>query len=137
MSDSSSHSQTSSKRRYLGPVLGLMSLALGVAVWAWGFKFSDYGERVLRLAETVPFDGYQLSVRDYGNGSPVVIIEPGLACDKDLYTRLQFDLAKETRVIAYDHPGIGESTAREKPRTLPYYVEELRALMAQKQIEPP
>jgi pimeloyl-ACP methyl ester carboxylesterase len=89
------------------------------------------------VAETVPLAGYQLSVRDYGTGSPTVIIEAGLACDKDLYTQLQFDLAQETRVIAYDHPGIGESTARDQPRTLPHYAAELRALIAQKHLEPP
>lgn len=138
MTDSSSHpSKSAPRRRYMALTVGLVSITLACAIWIFAWKLSDFGDRVLHVAETVPFAEYQLSVRDYGTGSPTVIIEAGLACDKDLYTQLQFDLAKETRVIAYDHPGIGASTAHERPRTLPNYVGELRALIAQKQLKPP
>lgn len=138
MADASSKPYKShSKVRRLLLTLGLVGVLAPGAVWLFGWKLSDYGERVLHVAETVPFDGYQLTVRDYGSGSPTVIIEAGLACDKDLYTQLQFDLAKETRVIVYDHPGIGESTPRDQPRTLPNYAQELQALITKKQLKPP
>lgn len=95
------------------------------------------GDKILRQSELVAINDYHLDVRDYGKGSPTVIIEPGLNCSKHLYYGLQYRTSRKTRVIAYDHAGIGESTPNNNPRTLPYYIEELRALMDAKDLEPP
>ena len=105
-------------------------LLIGIAYW--------FVAQPLNLkSEKVSLDGYSLSVRDYGRGRPTLIIEGGLACTKELYTGLQADLAKTTRVISYDHAGIGESTPSANPRTLPFYVQELRAMLARKGVPPP
>ena len=50
---------------------------------------------------------------------------------------MQYGIAKKTRVIAYDHAGIGDSTISSNPRTLPYYVQELRSLIEHKNLTPP
>ncbi len=92
---------------------------------------------VYSISEQMDFDGYTLNVRDYGKGKPTVIIEPGLNCGMHWYYELQMDLSKSYRTLCYNHPGIGNSTMNENPRTLPYYVAELKALMHQKQLTPP
>ncbi len=123
------------KRRALILLLGI-TVGVTVVALVTG-AFTDSGRRLLRISEEVELDGYTLSVRDYGTGRPALIIEGGLACTKELYTGLQVDLSQKTRVISYDHAGIGDSTASGNPRTLPYYVEELRSLLGHKSISPP
>lgn len=120
----------------LGATGLLLTAVAAFFALAPGF-FPDPEQVLLEATEQVPLEGYTLAVRDYGVGWPAIIIEGGLACSKELYTGLQFDLAKKTRVISYDHAGIGESTPRAAERTLPHYVEELRALLEQKQLKPP
>lgn len=95
------------------------------------------GKKLLRRGELISFNNYSLYVRDYGKGGPAVIIEAGLDCTVDLYYTLQKRTSRKTRVIAYDHAGIGRSTPNSNPRTLPFYVEELRSLMHAKDIKPP
>lgn len=89
------------------------------------------------LSEEVKFDDYTLNVRDYGQGQPTIIIEPGLNCGMHWYYELQMNLSKHYRTICYNHPGIGNSTTNNNPRTLPYYVDELKALLIKKEINPP
>lgn len=87
--------------------------------------------------ELINLGDYSLSVRDIGKGEPTVIIEQGLNCRKNDNYLLAFLTAFKCRVINYDHAGIGKSTESSNPRTLPYYVEELRALLKYKNIPPP
>lgn len=94
-------------------------------------------DRIIRVDQSIALDGYSLSVRDYGKGEPTIIIEPGLCCSKKDYYLLQFLSSFNNRVISYDHAGIGNSTKSSNPRTLPYYVEELKALLKYKNISPP
>lgn len=121
------------KKLALLVLLGILCIAAGIAA---STRF-DFGQRLFHISERVALDGYTLSVRDYGEGEPALIIEGGLACTKDLYTGLQYDLSRKTRVISYDHAGIGESTRSNSPRTLPHYVEELRALLEHEKVAPP
>lgn len=94
-------------------------------------------DKILYWDEIVDFGEYSLSVRDWGKGSTAVIIEGGLAQEKDKYFLLSFFTSTITRTIAYDHAGIGFSTKSPNPRILPNYVEELRKLMRKKDINPP
>lgn len=98
---------------------------------------SGTGKALFRITELVPLENYSLSVRDYGEGEPTVIIESGLGVKKLSYYDLQYEIARKTRVISYDHAGIGDSTMSPNPRTLPYYVQELRTLLEHKEITPP
>jgi len=116
-------------------VIGLsVIIILGFGIY---LILSGTGKALLRITELVPLGSYSLSVRDYGKGEPTVIIEAGLAVKKLSYYDLQYEIAKKTRVIAYDHAGIGDSTVSPNPRTLPYYVQELRTLLKHKNITPP
>lgn len=93
--------------------------------------------KILHWDETLWFDEYSLSIRDWGKGKPTVIIEGGLNQAKHKYFLLSFFTSNITRTIAYDHAGIGESTNSHNPRSLPYYVEELRGLIKKKNLQPP
>ena len=95
------------------------------------------GKQFYKQYKMVSIDDCKLAVRDYGKGKPIIIIESGLACTKDMYLTLQYDLLKKYRVISYDHAGIGDSTPSEHPRTLPYYVGELRQMLRKEHAEPP
>jgi len=94
-------------------------------------------EKILAWDEVEKFEDYSLSVRDWGNGEPTVIVEGGLDQAKHKYFLISFFTSIITRTITYDHSGIGRSTKNSNPRTLPYYVEELRNLIKKKGLHPP
>lgn len=94
-------------------------------------------DKFISWDETINFGKYSLSVRDWGNGVPTVIIEGGLNQPKHKYFLLSLFTSNITRTIAYDHAGVGDSNLSPNPRTLPYYVKELRELMKKKNIYPP
>lgn len=106
-----------------------------------GFSSASYVvlniDKILHWEENVDFGEYSLSVRDWGKGKPTVIIEGGLNQPKHKYFLLSLFSSNITRVIAYDHAGVGDSTNSHNPRTLPYYVKELRNLIKKKNLHPP
>jgi pimeloyl-ACP methyl ester carboxylesterase len=85
----------------------------------------------------VKFDGYKLYVKDRGTGVPTVIIENGLSFNTELYDTLYHEISKQTRVLSYDHAGIGRSTYNGKLRTVDNFTHELTALLKYKKISPP
>lgn len=93
--------------------------------------------QVMALERTVSFGDYRIHLNDSGEGQPVVIIEAGLGSGYDAYDTLHTEISKLTRVLSYDRPGMGDSERSPKPRTLPVYVEELRALLDAEDIRPP
>src|SRR5690606_39029951 len=78
-----------------------------------------------------------LSYRDSGSGGPAVVIISGMACHKDSYYALHKSLAKTTRVVSYDRPGLGDSTPTNEPRTLEYIDADLVAFLDARQVPPP
>jgi len=60
-------------------------------------------------------DGVALHLRDHGQGSPVVVFEQGAGFGTSLWGTVLDDVAKVTRVIAYDRAGVewSASTGRE------------------------
>jgi hypothetical protein len=94
-------------------------------------------DKILYWDEIIDFGEYSISVRDWGKGEPTVIIEGGLAQEKDKYFLISFFCSAITRTIAYDHAGVGNSTKSPYPRLLPNYVEEFRRLIKKKDIRPP
>lgn len=102
--------------------------------------YQFYPKIMVRLTlhpQLAQLEGYSLAFRDTGTGVPIVVIEPGLARTMGDYSQLHYDLAKNHRVISYEHAGIGQSSASPNPRTLKNFVEELRELLAQRRAPPP
>ena len=126
--------------RSLFVLIGLAVAVIGLAA-ATLIRYPDkvrlHWDRLTRPPEVVDMGGYQISLRDRGQGTPTVIIEGGVDVEKGAYHDLQLRLAQYTRVISYDRAGVGESTASGAPRTLPNFTRELEALLEKLQVPPP
>ena len=64
-----------------------------------------------------------------GTGHPTVVLEAGLGDTLDTWSWVQPEVARFTRVCAYDRPGLGASAPVDGPRTSDRIVEELRILL--------
>lgn len=101
-----------------------------------GFLFVNY--HLFKTSPKLIKTGYGVyHVRDWGRHKETLIIEPGLNCKLSDYSKIHFLLSSKFRVIAYDHAGIGKSEQNVNPRTLPYFVEELRDLLKTLKVKPP
>lgn len=87
--------------------------------------------------EELPLSGATISYRDIGSGTPVAVIISGVAVPKTAYLDTQTSLSSHMRVITYDRPGIGESTANTEPRTLDVIDKDLKALLEALDAPPP
>lgn len=82
--------------------------------------------------------GCRLAVRVAGQGVPAVVIEPGLGAEAREYDAVARELARETRVVWYDHAGMGRSdVAPARVRTVADLARDLHALLAGARIPPP
>ncbi len=80
--------------------------------------------------ELVDVGGHRLHVRCAGSGSPLVLLESGVAASSLSWSRVQPEIARLTRVCAYDRAGLAWSDAPSCPRTFERIVDELgRVLM--------
>ena len=71
-----------------------------------------------------------------GTGSPAVVIESGLSSDSLGWYGVQRDLARTTRVCAYDRSGLGLSEPRPGPRDAESISRQLHELLAQAGVTP-
>lgn len=110
------------------------AVLLGIALSPYA---GCYGKTWLGFPDTIPLDGYSLSVMTCGTKKPTVIIEGGVNVTKESYYGLQRRLFRHFKVITYDHAGIGESTGNKNRRTLPSYVKELKEFLSSQDLQPP
>ena len=61
-------------------------------------------------------DGRKLNFRCQGRGTPTVLLESGFGADSTAWYKVQPDLARQTRVCAYDRAGYGHSDPGPLPR---------------------
>jgi hypothetical protein len=86
-------------------------------------------------------DGRELAIRCWGEGSPTVIYDagdgtPGISTVFAKHPSLE--IAHTTRFCTYDRAGLGRSDpAPERPRTIDDIVDDLHALLAAAEVEPP
>jgi pimeloyl-ACP methyl ester carboxylesterase len=81
--------------------------------------------------------GHGLFVRTFGEGSPAVVIDPGLGGNGRAWGQVIEMLAKETRVVQYDRAGYGRSDVGPMPRDADRVVRELTRLLVATTVEPP
>ena len=81
--------------------------------------------------------GFRLHLNCSGEGSPAVILDAALGGSSLSWALVQPELAKLTRVCAYDRAGFGWSEAGPLPRTVDRIVGELRTLLERSQVPPP
>jgi pimeloyl-ACP methyl ester carboxylesterase len=78
----------------------------------------------------VEVGGHRLHVRCVGEGSPTVILEAAIVGMSAHWVRVQQEIAKATRVCAYDRAGLGWSESGPKPRDAKRVSSELHTLLA-------
>jgi pimeloyl-ACP methyl ester carboxylesterase len=85
----------------------------------------------------VDLNGRTVHVLCAGEGSPTVILEAGLPGNSLAWMSVFSEIARLTRVCAYDRPGYGWSQPTASPRTAETIVHELRVLLQSTDIKPP
>jgi pimeloyl-ACP methyl ester carboxylesterase len=75
--------------------------------------------------------GHRLHASCAGEGSPVVLLESGIAASSLSWAVVQPEIAKFTRVCAYDRAGFAWSDAPSRSRTFDRIVDELSVVLAQ------
>jgi pimeloyl-ACP methyl ester carboxylesterase len=81
--------------------------------------------------------GRQMYIYCAGAGSPAIVIESGLGSDSLGWYGVQRDLARTTRVCAYDRSGLGLSEPRSGPRDAQSIARQLHELLARAGVPPP
>jgi hypothetical protein len=74
--------------------------------------------------------GYRMHINCMGNGTPTVILESGLGGSSLYWTLVQPEIAKFTRVCAYDRARLGWSDARPGAGTSKEIASEFSSLLA-------
>jgi pimeloyl-ACP methyl ester carboxylesterase len=82
-------------------------------------------------------DERRLAIYCMGSGSPTVVLESGLGDGASSWWPIQAEVAKATRVCAYDRAGMGRSPAGPKPRDTRAEVEDLELLLKNADLAPP
>ena len=82
-------------------------------------------------------EGHKMHYQTAGTGSPTVIFESGHASTLEDWRDIFPAVAKMTRVVCYDRPGMGSSAESAKPRTYKQIVLELHSMLQQAKIPPP
>ena len=110
-------------------------VAAGMIYQAWGAardrrKYPLPG-RMARVG------AHRLHYRCDGSGSPVVLMDAGIAASSLSWSRVQPVVAQFTRVCTYDRAGLAWSESARSRRTMPGLVQELRALLEGAALTPP
>lgn len=74
-------------------------------------------------------DGRTLHYRMRGSSTPTVILESGMGFSSAVWGLVQPEIAKHTRVIAYDRAGIGKSDRDDADRTLDRTADDLEQFL--------
>ena len=85
----------------------------------------------------VEIDGTRLHLHQQGYGTPVVILEAGIAGSSLGWALVQPAIAEFTTVCSYDRAGLGWSGPSPKSKTLDQMSSQLEALLIKAQLEPP
>src|SRR5690242_3254187 len=85
----------------------------------------------------VDVGGYRLHITVQGEGKPTVVLDAGLAHVSAVWSFVQPEVARFTRVCTYDRAGHAWSERGPGPRSSRQICQELHALLANAQIEGP
>ncbi len=77
----------------------------------------------------VDIGGRRLAMRGAGEGFPTVVLEMGLGSAGSFYDDIARQIASFTRVVWYDHAGLGQSDPAPTPRTIQDLALDLHTLL--------
>jgi formylglycine-generating enzyme required for sulfatase activity/CubicO group peptidase (beta-lactamase class C family)/pimeloyl-ACP methyl ester carboxylesterase len=86
---------------------------------------------------TVDVGGYAMYLHCLGRGTPAVILEAGYDDVAETWSLVQPEVARFTRVCAYDRAGLGQSEPGPELRDSYQVIKELHTLLANAQVEAP
>jgi pimeloyl-ACP methyl ester carboxylesterase len=72
-----------------------------------------------------------------GDKSPVVIFENGMASTFETWNQIPDSISKKATVLLYNRAGLGNSDSTQTKRTIPNMVEDLNALLKQRDLQGP
>ena len=127
------------KRIALWLVIGIGSLAAIGAVYQLIATAVDQ-RTFLPPGQMIDVGGYSLHLNCTGQnaeGQPTVILEPGLGATSSVWAWIQPEVAKTTRVCAYDRAGMGWSDPGPAPRDAQHIATELHTLLQNAQTPGP
>ena len=105
-----------------------------VALLAVGALYQRVAARRQRLqfgppGELIDVGGHRLHVTTGGRGGPMVVLEAGIAASSLSWALVRPEIARFTRVCAYDRAGLAWSDAASCPRTFERIVDELSTVL--------
>jgi pimeloyl-ACP methyl ester carboxylesterase len=106
--------------------------AVFLALLAAGVLYQRIAARRRQFAPTgslIAVGGHRVHARCAGSGSPLVLLESGIAASSLSWSRVQPEIAAFARVCAYDRAGLAWSDAPSCPRTFDRIVSELARLL--------
>jgi pimeloyl-ACP methyl ester carboxylesterase len=109
-------------------ILIVLVLALGTGI-AGAVAKSNLAKEYPAPGQLVDVGGYKMHINCMGQGSPTVILAAGTADFSTTWAYVQPEIAKLTRVCAYDRAGMGWSEPSPDPRTMNATVDELHTLL--------
>ncbi len=89
------------------------------------------------FGERLDVDGRCVRLKVMGSGSPVVVLETSGLAPLEGWARVQPEVAKFARVVAYDHAGYWGSDPGPKPRDARRVAADLHALLGRAGLPPP
>jgi pimeloyl-ACP methyl ester carboxylesterase len=88
-------------------------------------------------SKLVDVEGRKLGFKVAGSGSPTVVLEYGLGGNAAVWDGIFPEVARFTRVVAYDRAGYGKSELGPEPRSQEQLAKELHSLLHNAGIVPP
>jgi len=110
------------------PLVGLLYQALGSAL--------DL-RRYPPPGRLIDVGGHRLHIHTEGQGTPVVVLEAGIAASSVSWRLVQDRVASFTTVIAYDRAGLGYSDPSPQPRTIANILQDFQTLLGKRGIPTP
>jgi pimeloyl-ACP methyl ester carboxylesterase len=118
-------------------VFGALLLLVLIVMAAGAIARASLKARYQPPGQMVDVGGYQLHISCAGEGSPTVVLDAGNGESSLDWSLVQPDVAKSTRVCAYDRPGYGWSDPSPLSRTPESNVKELHTLLMNAGIDAP
>ncbi|GHO85689.1 alpha/beta hydrolase [Dictyobacter formicarum] len=121
----------------MGSAIGLGLMAVGAGTLYQALSEAQEQRRYPPPGTLADVGGHRLHYLDMGKGGPTVILDSGLGCSMLDWCYIQPEVARFTRVCAYDRAGYGWSEPGPKPRSAQRIVDELLTLLTRANIPGP
>jgi pimeloyl-ACP methyl ester carboxylesterase len=113
-------------------ILGVLVALLGAGILYQRVGLARHRRQFAPPGQLLDVNGHRLHVTCRGTGSPVVLLESGIAASSLSWSHVEPHVAKVTRVCAYDRAGLGWSDAPSCPRTFDRIVDDLATVLEHK-----